>query len=192
MSDTAPIADGRRAKGERRRRALIEAAVRVIAREGASGVTHRTVAQEAGLPTTATTYYFDSIGDLLTAALTSCMEEDSARIERLVEAPVRELESTDRIRALALLMADLLTAPGHLLAEFEMCLLAVRRPEQRAATRRWKEALAAFARHFTDDPVRVKLFAHAYDGLLLQGLLADVPPTADEFEELLRQLLPTG
>ncbi|WP_244164897.1 TetR/AcrR family transcriptional regulator [Streptomyces silaceus] len=60
--------DGR-AKGERRRRALIEATVRVIAREGASGVTHRSVAPEAGLPTTATTYCFDGIGDLLAAAL---------------------------------------------------------------------------------------------------------------------------
>ncbi|MEU7577091.1 TetR family transcriptional regulator [Streptomyces sp. NPDC041068] len=190
MSDTAPITDGRRAKGELRRRALIEATVRVIAREGASGVTHRSVAKEAGLPTTATTYYFDGIGDLLTAALTSCMEEDSARIEHLVDAPLGEVVGADRIRALALLMANLFTAPGHLLAEFEMCLLAVRRPEQRTATRRWKEGLAAFARHFTDDPVRVKLFTHAYDGLLLQGLLAEEPPTADEFEEMLRELLP--
>ncbi len=183
---TAPSTDGRRAKGELRRRALIEATVRVIARDGAGGVTHRTVAKEAGLPTTATTYYFDSIDALLTAALTSCMEEDSARIERLAEEPG---DAAERLRTLAGLMAELLTAPGHLLAEFEMYLLAARRPEQRAATRRWQEALAAFARQLTDDPVRVKLFARAYDGLLLQGLLADEPPTAGEFEEMLRELL---
>ncbi|XLQ73933.1 TetR/AcrR family transcriptional regulator [Streptomyces actinocidus] len=165
----------------------MEATVRVIARDGAAGVTHRTVAREAELPTTATTYYFSSIDALLTAALTQCMEEDSARIEALVEAPD---DGVDKRRALALLMAGILTSPGHLLAEFELCLLAVRRPEQRAATRRWKEALAAFARAFTDDPLRVKLFTQAYDGLLLQGLLDDEPPTADEFEELLRELLP--
>ncbi|MFE0170911.1 TetR/AcrR family transcriptional regulator [Streptomyces sp. NPDC059002] len=186
MNSTAASTDGRRAKGELRRRALIEATVRVIARDGAAGVTHRTVAKEAGLPTTATTYYFDGIDALLTAALTSCMEEDSARIEQLAEAPG---DDVDRIRALSVQMADLLTAPGHLLAEFEMCLLAVRRPEQRTATRRWKNALAAFARRLTDDPVRVKLFTHAYDGLLLQGLLAGEAPTAEEFEELLRELL---
>ncbi|MGA4843639.1 TetR/AcrR family transcriptional regulator [Streptomyces sp. G45] len=182
-----PVTDGRRAKGERRRRALIEATVRVIAREGAGGVTHRTVAREAQLPTTATTYYFSSIDALLTAALTECMEEDSARIEALAAAPVGPAE---RRRSLALLMAEILSPPGHLLAEFELCLLAARRPEQRAATRRWQEALAAFARRFTDEPLRVKLFAHAYDGLLLQGLLADRPPTPDEFEALLRELLP--
>ncbi|MEL3946471.1 MULTISPECIES: TetR/AcrR family transcriptional regulator [Streptomyces] len=165
----------------------MEATVRVIARDGAAGVTHRTVAREAELPTTATTYYFSSIDALLTAALTQCMEEDSARIEALVGAPD---DGVDKRRSLALLMAEILTPPGHLLAEFELCLLAVRRPEQRAATRRWKEALAAFARAFTDDPLRVKLFTQAYDGLLLQGLLDDEPPTADEFEELLRELLP--
>ncbi|MER5303780.1 TetR family transcriptional regulator [Streptomyces lasiicapitis] len=186
-AEGAAATDGRRVKGERRRRALIEATVRVIARDGAGGVTHRTVAREAQLPTTATTYYFSSIDALLTAALTQCMEEDSARIEALVEAPD---DGVDKRRALALLMAGILTPPGHLLAEFELCLLAVRRPEQRAATRRWKEALAAFARTFTDDPLRVKLFTQAYDGLLLQGLLDDEPPTADEFEELLRELLP--
>ncbi|MEW2530535.1 TetR family transcriptional regulator [Streptomyces sp. NPDC047071] len=163
----------------------MEATVRVIARDGAAGVTHRTVAREAELPTTATTYYFSSIDALLTAALTQCMEEDSARIEALVEAP-----GGATLRALAELMAQLLSPPGHLLAEFELCLLAARRPEQRAATRRWHEALAAFARRFTHEPLRVKLFTHAYDGLLLQGLLADKPPTADEFEELLRELLP--
>lgn len=163
--------------------------MRVIARDGASGVTHRTVAREADLPTTATTYYFSSIDALLTAALTQCMEEDSARIEALVAAPG---EGVDKRRSLALLMAEILTPPGHLLAEFELYLLAARRPEQRAATRRWKEALAAFARAFTDDPLRVKLFTRAYDGLLLQALLDDEPPTADEFEALLRELLPDG
>lgn len=182
-----PITDGRRAKGERRRRALIEATVRVIARDGAAGVTHRTVAREAELPTTATTYYFVSIDALLTAALTQCMEEDSARIEQLAAAAD---DGTDKRRSLALLMAGTLTERGHLLAEFELCLLAARRPEQRTATRRWKQALAAFARLFTADPTRVRLFTHAYDGLLLQGLLDDEPPTADEFEALLRELLP--
>ncbi|WP_078965473.1 TetR/AcrR family transcriptional regulator [Streptomyces aureocirculatus] len=189
-SDTknAPaVTDGRRVKGERRRRALIEATVRVIARDGAAGVTHRTVAREAELPTTATTYYFSSIDALLTAALTQCMEEDSARVEALAAGPG---DATGKRRALALLMAEILTSPGHLLAEFELYLLAARRPEQRAATRRWKEALAAFARELTDDPVRVKLFTRAYDGLLLQALLDDEPPTADEFEDLLRELLP--
>ena len=40
--------DGRRAKGERARKALIEATLSIIEREGIAGVTHRTVTREAG------------------------------------------------------------------------------------------------------------------------------------------------
>ncbi|MFE6688549.1 TetR/AcrR family transcriptional regulator [Streptomyces sp. NPDC057743] len=184
-----PITDGRKAKGARRRAALIEAAVRVVARDGAARVTHRAVAQEAGLPTTATTYYFESIDALLNAALTSCMAADSVRIRELIEAPDAP-DGTDKIRALALLMAELLTDRAHLLAEFELCLRAARRPELRDATSRWTAVLADFARLFTDDPLRIALFTNAYDGLLLKGLLGDGPTGAEEFEALLRELLP--
>nr|WP_026361617.1 TetR family transcriptional regulator [Amycolatopsis nigrescens] len=183
-----PITDGRRAKGERRRRALIEATLRVIERDGASGVTHRTVAREAGLPATTPTYYFDGIDGLLTEVLTTCMDEDAAKVVRLTEPDA----CADPRRALAELMADALAAPGHLLAEFELCLLAARRPELRDSTGRWTESLIGFARRFTTDPVRLQLFVGAYDGLLLQALTTDERPSADEFEAMLHQLLPTS
>lgn len=161
--------------------------MRVIEREGASGVTHRTVAREAELPATASTYYFDSIDALLTAALTSSMNEDADWIDALIDAPG---DGTDKRRGLALQMAAILSTPGRLTAQFELCLLASRRPELRGPTRRWTATLCAFAELFTDDPLRVRVFANAYDGLLLQALLADEPPTVDGFEAMLRQLLP--
>ncbi|MGW0736219.1 TetR/AcrR family transcriptional regulator [Streptomyces sp. NPDC002851] len=189
--ETTTSVDGRRAKGARRRQALIDATLRVIERDGASGVTHRTVAREAELPATASTYYFESIDALLTAALTSCMNEDADRVRALIDAPDNG-EGGDKRTALAALMSEAVAAKGHLLAEFELCLLASRRPELRGPTRRWKDALCAFARLFTDDPLRVQVFANAYDGLLLQGLLADEPPTTAEFEAMVGQLLPGG
>ncbi|MFE0102428.1 TetR/AcrR family transcriptional regulator [Streptomyces sp. NPDC059009] len=159
----------------------------MIERDGASGVSHRTVGREAGLPVTASTYYFESIDALLTAALTTCMNEDAERLRALAEAPA---DGTDRRRKLALLMTDILSRPGHLLAEFELCLLASRRPDLRGPTRLWHRTLDDFARLFTDDPLRARVFVNAYDGLLLQALMADEPPTTDEFEAMLRQLLP--
>ncbi|MFC5154468.1 TetR family transcriptional regulator [Streptomyces amakusaensis] len=152
-------------------------------------MSHRTVAREAELPATASTYYFESIDALLTAALTSCMNEDAERIRALIEAPD---DGTDKRRGLALLMVEILSTPGHLLAEFELCLLASRRPDLRGPTRHWAETLRAFARLFTDDPLRVEVFSNAYDGLLLKALMADEPPSADGFEAMLRQLLPDG
>ncbi|MDJ1641651.1 hypothetical protein [Streptomyces pakalii] len=68
-------------------------------------------------------------------------------------------------------------------------MLAARRPELRTSTGRWLEALAGQAQPYTDDPVRVQTFTSVVDGLRLQGLLTDTPPTAAEFEAVLRHVL---
>lgn len=181
------LTDGRRLKGERRKRELIEATLRVVARDGVAGVSHRTVAREAGQPATAAAYYFDGIDDLLTAALTACMDEDAARMARLAAATDG---GEDGLRALAELMAEAAADPARLLAEYELYLLAARDRELREPTSRWMAAVAAFAGRFTADPSRVDVVVGAIDGLLLQALLTDDPPQADRFEAMLRTLLP--
>jgi DNA-binding transcriptional regulator YbjK len=57
----------RKASGERRIR-ILEAAMRIIVREGTRGVRHRSVAAEADVPLAATTYYFEHINDLISDA----------------------------------------------------------------------------------------------------------------------------
>ncbi len=153
-----------------------------------SGVSHRTVAREAGLPATAAAYHFRGIEDLLTAALTQCMDEDSDRMRALAaEADGGE----DALRRFAALMAEVVAKPAHLLAEYELYLLAARDPKLRESTDRWMAALADFARRYTADPVRVEMLVALVDGVLLQGLLRDEPPTADRFEAILRTALPS-
>ena len=56
-------------KGERRRQALIEAAAALLVDGGFDALRHRAVAERAGLPLASTTYYFDSLDELVTAAL---------------------------------------------------------------------------------------------------------------------------
>ncbi|MDT0330161.1 TetR/AcrR family transcriptional regulator [Nocardiopsis lambiniae] len=155
----------------------------MIERDGVAGVSHRVVSQEAGLPSSATTYYFSSLGDLLTAALTSVMEEDSRRMRRLSSGG-------DRRRDLAVLLSEVVKEPGRLLAEYELFLLAARRPHLREATDGWLAAVRAFAHRYTDDPVRARVVAGAIDGLLLHSLLTEHKPSADEFEGFLKDLLP--
>ena len=173
------MTDGRKVKGERRKRELIEATLRVVATQGVAGVSHRTVAREAGQPATAAAYYFEGIDDLLTAALTSCMDEDADRYR-----------DADGLRAVAETMAAALADPGRLLAEFELFLLAARNPALRTSTNRWLGALTDVVGRYTDDPRRVQGVVAAIDGLLLQSLLTSRPPAADEFEAVLRALLP--
>jgi DNA-binding transcriptional regulator YbjK len=45
-------------RGEARRTAIVDAALRLVARGGPRAVTHRAVAAEADVPLAATTYYF--------------------------------------------------------------------------------------------------------------------------------------
>ncbi|MEE0844614.1 MAG: TetR family transcriptional regulator [Eggerthellaceae bacterium] len=70
----------RRAKRdpEGRRRTIVEAAAEILAHEGTRKLTHRRVAQQAGVPLGSTTQYFSSIDDLRRAGL----EELGRLIER--------------------------------------------------------------------------------------------------------------
>lgn len=181
-----PITDGRRVKGERRKQELIEATLRVVAREGVAGVSHRTVAREADMPATAAAYYFHGIDDLLTAALTRSMDDDAERMRRLAADADG---GADGLRKLAERMAEVVAEPDPLLAEYELYLLAAREPRLRPATHRWMDAVAEFARRYTDDAVRIQILVGVVDGMLLQGLLRDRPPTADQFEAVLRTVL---
>lgn len=93
------------------------------------------------------------------------------------------------VTALAELMEKVVKGPGRLLAEYEPYLLAARRPELRGPTRHWLEAISAYGHRYTDDPIRVRVLKGVIDGLLIQGLLTDTPPTAAEFEAVLRHVL---
>lgn len=68
-----------RAGSEQRRRAILEAALRIIVRDGVRAVRHRAVAAEAQVPLSATTYYFKDIHDLIADAFTLFVENTMAQ-----------------------------------------------------------------------------------------------------------------
>ena len=59
-----------RAGSEQRRRLILEAALRIVIREGVRGIRHRAVAKEAEVPLAATTYYFKDIQELINDTFT--------------------------------------------------------------------------------------------------------------------------
>lgn len=65
----------RRAGSENRRLLILEAALRIVVREGVRGVRHRAVAKEAGVPLAATTYYFKDIQELINDTFTLYAEK---------------------------------------------------------------------------------------------------------------------
>lgn len=76
----------RRAGSEQRRRAILEAALSIIVRDGIRNVRHRAVAREADVPLSATTYYFKDISDLIADSFTLFAEKS---MEEVIE-PFRQ------------------------------------------------------------------------------------------------------
>lgn len=60
----------RREGSEQRRKAILEAALRIIISDGIRSVRHRAVAKEADVPLSATTYYFKDIHELIADSFT--------------------------------------------------------------------------------------------------------------------------
>ncbi|MFE9763433.1 TetR/AcrR family transcriptional regulator [Streptomyces sp. NPDC005808] len=121
------------ARNPERRAALVDAAVEVLAREGARGLTFRAVDAGAGVPVGTSSNYFSDRDDLLSqvdAHLHQRLAPDPSVLAELLKAP------KDRSLVLAF-MRDLLARATRdrtgYLALFEMRLEATRRPALRAS-----------------------------------------------------------
>jgi DNA-binding transcriptional regulator YbjK len=121
---------------------LLEAVLRILAEVGADAVTHRRVAEEAGLPLASTTYWFDSKDHLLTAALELAAERDVARLHASVPKAYPLPSSIDSVVAeiVELLDEDLRAGRGSLIATYALQLEAARRPALQALARGWTDA----------------------------------------------------
>lgn len=185
-SNTRTGVDGRKARGEKRRTEIIEATLRVIERDGVAGITHRTVAREAGIPTASTTYHFATLDDLLMATLLASAKDMATEVYWMID----HVRSHGRRAAgeIATLIAHALGPQrGRTMAEYELYLLAARRPSLRPAARRWLDVLTSMVGH--DDEVAFRVFLAAIDGLLIQGLIDDEAPRAADLEPVISALL---
>jgi AcrR family transcriptional regulator len=79
LTDVAET-DGRRQRGDASRRAILDAAAGVILEHGVAAITHRAVAEAAGVPLARVSYHFPRIDDLLVAATTEYLEAFDARL----------------------------------------------------------------------------------------------------------------
>ncbi|GAB3163615.1 TetR/AcrR family transcriptional regulator [Amycolatopsis stemonae] len=112
-----------------RRTALTDAAIEVLARDGARGLTYRAVDTEAGVPPGTTSNYFRSRDQLLSEAGERVHVRLSAP-EDVMADPRAEEPSTGRVAALlGDLVTRLTTRRSSYLALLELRLEANRRPE---------------------------------------------------------------
>jgi TetR/AcrR family transcriptional regulator, regulator of biofilm formation and stress response len=167
-----------RPRGAARREALLHAVLRIVAEVGPDAVTHRRVAEVAGLPLASTTYWFDSKEDLLAAALELAADRDVAQLrERAADLAHRE-EAMDAAVALILDPLDegLRASRGSLIAAYALWLEAARRPGLRAVAQAWTDAYLdavgqQLGRAGSRDPAGdARLLVAAADGLLMEEL----------------------
>ncbi|MFF7354603.1 MULTISPECIES: TetR/AcrR family transcriptional regulator [Streptomyces] len=170
-----------------RRRRIIDAAVRVVGRDGMAGLSHRSVAAEADVPLGSTTYHFATLEELMVAALRQ-VNENFARV--LAERLPPDGDSGD-------LAADLAGALGEWLGgdrtgvelEYELYLAALRRPALRPVAAEWTEDAAALLARRTD-PVTARALLALLDGICLQVLLTGGSYDAEYARAALARLIP--
>jgi TetR/AcrR family transcriptional regulator, regulator of biofilm formation and stress response len=123
-----------------RRHVILEATLRVIARHGADGATHRAVAAEAAVPLASTTYHFTSKDALVHEALEMAIDRSIAAVRResAPPAPADPAQLVDRLLSLVAAICGDDQAP--LAAQYELVLEAGRRPELRPLAERWNQA----------------------------------------------------
>jgi TetR/AcrR family transcriptional regulator, regulator of biofilm formation and stress response len=166
----------------------------LIGEQGPDGLTHRAVAERAGVSLSSTTYYFDSKEELFRDALALVAREEVERLERLVLALApRALPAADWAREVAaFVVADLEADPARTVAFYELVLEAARNPALRPEVARWEEAdlrLAAVGLRSAGSSAPetdAHLLVGAVTGLVLGQL---VSPREDFEEAILRPAL---
>lgn len=157
-----------------RRTAILDAAHRVLAREGMRGLTHRAVDAATGIPQGSTSYYFRT----RSALVAGCVER-LVQIDMGLDPPARQGAGpgalADGITGICVRMAT--TRQHHTLARYELSLAATRDPALRAALveggdtirRLLADTLAAFG---AADPVTAASeIAAVLDGMMFTALV---------------------
>jgi DNA-binding transcriptional regulator YbjK len=131
----------RQDRSRRRHDALLRAAIELLGESGAKSVTHRAVAERAGLPLASTTYYFRSVHQLIEEALKLHVAERVAELQGMAAAALGVTGAS--AQDIAERLADVLAAAPTpiLVAQYQMYLEAGRNPGLQPAV---AEALAAF------------------------------------------------
>lgn len=170
------------ARNDDRRQHLLDAAVRVLARQGARGLTHRAVDREAGVPIGTTSNYFRTHQAIVTALFGRISERLTPDPE-VHAALARRRPSKALFAAYVRDIVDRLTADRDVaIALFELRLEATRNPAVAAQLQEWLStgfaADVAFneAAGLPGGAHEIALFHYAVDGLVLDRLSVSIDP----------------
>lgn len=177
-------------RSQRRREALIQAAVELIAEGGVPAVTHRAVAARAGLPPATTGYFFASINDLAAEALRLRVERTAADFLELLESTTADAGSV--LGAVGRLAVDQQVE----LTQVSLYLEPSRNPAMRGPVADAVRAELALTERLLlsvglpDAAAASPAFVALFQGFMLRHLATpDDPPTSGQLTDALYTLL---
>lgn len=186
----------RQARGEERRRDVLDATLRVIGRDGLRAVTHRAVATEAGTSLSATTYYFESGTDMIVQAFTQYVDERIAAVEAVLTGPlaVGSLSADEGTELLTQFVTDELASGGlRISAEYQLALEGVREPaiaeEFARLTRSAEQHLAGLLAlaGSIDPPTDARVLLAMVRGLEIDEVTRPEPSSTDQIAAVCRR-----
>jgi AcrR family transcriptional regulator len=186
------------ARNTERRNQLSDAGLRVLARAGARGLTHRAVDAEAGTPVGTASNYFRTRAELLDALARRLFDRIGPTAERLAELGHEDPTVELAVRYIGDIVDRLTGAPELTLALLELRLEASRNPEiaevVRATLTEGFEADVAFneQRGLPGGRFEIALLHYAIDGFVLDQLSTPITSDlqrAEVVDALVRRLL---
>ncbi|PTR32052.1 TetR family transcriptional regulator [Rhodococcus sp. OK519] len=112
---------------------ILAAALHIVGTEGVPAVTNRRIAAEAAVSLGSVTYHFATQPELLRAALTDFVAEETARLREIAESYRETGISVEDAAAITERIARDLTFSAERIAPFELYIQAGRDPELRDA-----------------------------------------------------------
>lgn len=182
-------------KGERRRHELVAAAAELLVEGGFDAIRHRAVAERAGLPLASTTYYFDSLDELIEAAVefNGRAELDAGRDRlarlRAEQGPIDPVEF-----ALDLLIKD--SDTEAVMLRYERLVGTGRRPYLRPLMRQMGAELHTLlleiltAAGISADAERVNQLISVVDGAVVNALIEVHPDPRGAARRMLLSVMP--
>jgi DNA-binding transcriptional regulator YbjK len=157
-------------RGHERKTEILDAALRIVGRDGLAALTMRSLAVEAGMPLGATTYYFTSKSVLIAEAFRLHATRETERVLRAV----RQLPAEPSARQLSdqltsFLLGGLTEHRRQLISEYELLVGATREPGLATLSRSWQQAMQ---RELRSVATKLGSAKPAVDAQLLLGLLA--------------------
>mgnify|MGYP000137801448 CR=1 FL=1 len=172
-------------RGSERKAELIKGVIRLLAKSGTLGVTHRAVADEAGAAHGSTRYYFSTRDDMLLAALQELVSHQISEIEKLF-SKYEKKENHELWPALAKFLSKRMESErDNELARYELFLAAARNEKFQSLLEEWATAYASlFEARLEESEKDMSLglavqLLNLINGLILSQLAAPV----DGFEK---------